>query len=336
MAAQADLQSTGQRIEQLLDASAADGPVAQERAEELVRMVVDLYGSGLERILEIADEAGVLDDALVDRLTEDQLVSGLLLIHGLHPHGLTERVERALEKVRPYLGSHGGNVELVDVSDEGVVQLRMLGSCDGCQSSAVTLKLAVEGAIQAAAPEVIRIDVETPTSSSPAGEPAGPLGFVSVDSLTARLRSRSDFGGHAVETAASPEGDDGATWGDDGATWLALPDIESFGPGRAAEFSTGGLDMILCRIGKSLYAYRDSCGNCDATIAGAPIERRLGSGPRTAVLTCPTCSAHFAVEQAGRGLEGTPGHLDPLPVLVRDGVFAVAVPNAVPASAVPG
>jgi len=328
MAAQADLESTGQRIEALLDASAAGGPLAQERAEELVRLVVDLYGAGLERILEIADETGCLDDALIDRLSEDQLVSGLLLIHGLHPHSLTERVERALQKVRPYLGSHGGNVELVDVSDEGVVQLRMLGSCDGCQSSAVTLKLAVEGAIQAAAPEVVRIDVETPAGSPPAGETAGSLGFVSVDSLTARLRTRSDSVGREVDNTASPEENDGATW-------LALPDIESFGTGRAAAFSTGGLDMVICRIGNALYAYRDSCGNCGAAIAGAPVERRLGSGPRTAVLTCPACFSHFVVEQAGRGLEEAAGHLDPLPVLIRDGVPAVAVPRRVPASAVP-
>jgi len=192
MAEETDLLRTGERIEQLLDASAASGPVAKQRAEELVRLVVDLYGAGLEKVLEICDEAGVLDDVLLDRLTDDQLVSGLLLVHGLHPYGLQDRVERALEKVRPYLGSHGGNVELVEVSDDGVVRLRMLGSCDGCQSSAVTLKLAVEGAIQAAAPEVVRIDVETPTADAADVDPAGSFGFVSVDSLTARLRGRSD------------------------------------------------------------------------------------------------------------------------------------------------
>jgi Fe-S cluster biogenesis protein NfuA/nitrite reductase/ring-hydroxylating ferredoxin subunit len=322
MADEVDLQATGERIEQLLDASAAGGPVAKERAEELVRLVVDLYGSGLERILEIIDAAGVLDDALLDRLTEDQLVSGLLLVHGLHPYGLQDRVERALEKVRPYLGSHGGNVELVEVTDEGVVRLRMLGSCDGCQSSAVTLKLAVEGAIQAAAPEVVRIDVETPPSDAATGEPAGSRGFVSVDSLTARLRERNDPTLGTVGNPAAPASNDRTAW-------LPLPDVGAIG--RAEGVSLGGLDLILCRIGDVLFAYRDSCGGCGAPIAGAAVERRLGSGPRTAVLTCPACSSHFAVERAGQGLDRPAEHLDPLPVLMRDGVFEVAVPTAVPA-----
>ena len=63
--------------------------------------------------------------------------------------------------MRPYLGSHGGDVELLEVTDDGVVRLRLLGSCDGCPSSSVTLKLAVEDAIEAAAPEVTGIEVET-------------------------------------------------------------------------------------------------------------------------------------------------------------------------------
>ena len=66
--------------------------------------------------------------------------------------------------MRPYLGSHGGDVELLDVTADGVVRLRMLGSCDGCPSSAVTLKLAVEGAIEAAAPEITAIEVEEPAA----------------------------------------------------------------------------------------------------------------------------------------------------------------------------
>ena len=71
--------------------------------------------------------------------------------------------------MRPYLGTHGGDVELLEITDDGVVRLRLLGSCDGCASSSVTLKLAVEGAIEAAAPEVTAIEVETPTSSDPTG-----------------------------------------------------------------------------------------------------------------------------------------------------------------------
>ena len=98
-----DLRVVGGRIEALIDASAAAGPVAHERAEELVRLVVDLYGAGLERLLEILHERGALDGSL-DALAADELVAGLLLVHGLHPYDVTTRVEQALVSVRPYLG----------------------------------------------------------------------------------------------------------------------------------------------------------------------------------------------------------------------------------------
>ena len=129
--------------------------MARERAEELVRLVVDLYGAGLERLLEILHERGRLDDDVLDALAARR--AGGQPAAGARPASVrasTTRVERALDGVRPYLGSHGGDVELLEVTGEGVVRLRLLGSCDGCPSSSVTLKLAVEGAIEAAAPEV--------------------------------------------------------------------------------------------------------------------------------------------------------------------------------------
>jgi Fe-S cluster biogenesis protein NfuA len=66
-----------------------------------------------------------------------------------------------LESVRPFLAQHGGDVELLGIDDElGAVKLRLLGSCDGCPSSASTLQGAVETAIVDAAPEITRIVVE--------------------------------------------------------------------------------------------------------------------------------------------------------------------------------
>ena len=140
-----DLRVTGERIDALIDAvaGAGGGPVnparSRERAEELVRVVTDLYGAGLERLLEIVYDSGRLDDELLGLLAADDLVASLLLVHGLHPYDVPTRVEQALDGVRPYLGSHGGDVELLEVTDAGVVRLRMLGSCDGCPSSSVTL-----------------------------------------------------------------------------------------------------------------------------------------------------------------------------------------------------
>jgi Fe-S cluster biogenesis protein NfuA/nitrite reductase/ring-hydroxylating ferredoxin subunit len=292
-----DLRATGERIETLLEAAAAGGRVAQERAEELVRLVVDLYGAGLERLLEIVHESGRLDDELLDRLVGDDLVASLLAVHGLHPDDVETRVARALDVVRPYLGSHGGDVQLLGVTDDGLVRLRMLGSCDGCPSSSVTLTLAVETAIRDAAPEVTGIEVEE-TPSTP-----------SVIPVTA-LRSRLD--------SAAPGGE-----------WNAIAGLSDLASGDVDGFSVGGTSLVGIRIGNDLFAYRDACPSCDARLAGGTVARRLGGAAGDAVLTCPGCRAHFDVRRGGRGLDGTECHLDPVPLLLRDGAAAVALPTTV-------
>ena len=144
--------AAGERIETLIAASATGGAVAQERAEELVRVVVDLYGAGLERLLDLLHEREVLSDDLLAALAGDDLVAGLLLVHGLHPYAARTRIEQALAGL-----PHGGDVEVLEVSDDGVVRLRMLG---GCASSGAALKQAVRSVVEAAAPEVTAIEVE--------------------------------------------------------------------------------------------------------------------------------------------------------------------------------
>lgn len=130
------------RVEALLGAIESD-----PRAIEAVQAVVDLYGEALARIVAGADPV------------EDDLVSHLLLVHDLHPVDVETRVRQALEDVRPYLGSHGGDVELLGVED-GVARLRLAGTCNGCPSSTVTLKNAIEEALLKAAPDLDRIDAE--------------------------------------------------------------------------------------------------------------------------------------------------------------------------------
>ena len=148
-------QETAARIGALLERS---DPANAGLIDEAVRLLVDLYGDGLTRIRAILAERP--DGAeILTRLTEDELVASLLLVHDLHPVDLTTRVTEALERVRPYLGSHAGGVQLLGVED-GVVRLRLEGSCEGCPSSVVTAKVAIEGAILEAAPEVTSVEVE--------------------------------------------------------------------------------------------------------------------------------------------------------------------------------
>ncbi len=157
-----NLRATGERIEHALeDLHATADPRTINLAEELLRLVSDLYGAGFGRVIALAQEHA---PSLIDALVDDELVASLLLVQGLHPSSLDARVEAALESVRPFLAQHGGDVELLGIDDElGAVKLRLLGSCDGCPSSSATLQGAVEVAILEAAPEVMRIVVEEPS-----------------------------------------------------------------------------------------------------------------------------------------------------------------------------
>ena len=96
---------------------------ARAVADELVASIMQLYGEGLERIFAALDEA----PEIRDRLTDDGVVASLMLIHGLYPVDLETRVQEALESVRPYMESHGGDVELVGVQD-GVARLSSSGT----------------------------------------------------------------------------------------------------------------------------------------------------------------------------------------------------------------
>ncbi len=284
--------TAGDRIQTLLDSCAAGGAAAHERAHQLVREVVGLYGAGLERIMALS---GLSDDpGLAERLATDDLVASLLLVHGLHPHDVRRRVSDALDRVRPYLGSHGGDVDLVDITDD-TVWLRFAGNCKSCPSSAVTLELAVEDAIRAAAPEVSSIEVVTAeTDSAPAVIPA--------ESLLAKIKP-----------GIHPNG---------AAGWHQVPDLAELSPGEVGGFlieGAAGLTVLACRVDDRLYAYRDNCPVCERSLAGAALHRALGgAGP---VLRCPRCHAHFDVVRAGACIDHDADcHLDPIPLLTRDGV----------------
>lgn len=133
-------------------------PEIRAIALELVQSVVELHGAGLARMLESIADTPAGERAL-DEAIEDDLVASMLLLHGLHPDPMETRVLRALDKVRPYLHSHGGDVQFVS-ADQGIVRIKLLGSCGSCPSSQVTVKSAVEDALYEAAPDIVEIVAE--------------------------------------------------------------------------------------------------------------------------------------------------------------------------------
>jgi Fe-S cluster biogenesis protein NfuA/nitrite reductase/ring-hydroxylating ferredoxin subunit len=272
------------RIEGLLEQLDGLPEPAREQATETVRAILDFYGEGLARLVGHVAERD--DGRLAAAFAGDELISHLLLIHGLHPVPLEERVRGALDEVRPYLESHGGGVELLGVED-GVARLRMEGSCDGCPSSAATLTLAIEDAIQKAAPDVQAIAAEN--ASAPAAN-----GFLQLEVIA------------PLPAAAAPEP---PGWSPAG----ALPDL-----GGPEVRDVAGEPVLFTRVDASVYAYRPGCPACGASLGAA--------AARGAELTCAGCGHAYDIVLAGRCRDAPELHLDPLPLLVDDaGLVRVAL-----------
>jgi Fe-S cluster biogenesis protein NfuA len=169
-------QRRAERIETLIQEIAElPDPQARATTEELIQALLEMYGEGLARILELTAQTEASGQALIETFASDHLVGSLFLLHGLHPIDIETRIAQALVEVRPYLKSHGGNVELIRVED-GVAYLRLEGSCHGCPSSTITLKLAIEEAIFNAAPDLDRLEVEGVTEPPP--RPGMPVAFI--------------------------------------------------------------------------------------------------------------------------------------------------------------
>jgi Fe-S cluster biogenesis protein NfuA/nitrite reductase/ring-hydroxylating ferredoxin subunit len=275
-----------EQIEQFAD------PAAKEIAQELVQALMDLHGAGLERMLDLTwEQGGETGQAIIDDLARDELVSSLLLLHGLHPLDLETRVVQALDKVRPYLASHGGNVALLGV-DDGVVRLSLQGSCNGCASSAVTLKLAIEESIQQFAPDVVELKVEGVVPPPPP-----PSGFIPLTQIRPK-----------TTPAAMPEG----------SGWQRVSGLSPAGADGLHVLDVAGSRVLFCRLNNTLYAYNDACTHCGSFLKSAALAGTT--------LTCPACEYRYDVMRAGRCLDIPDRHLEPFPLLVENGQVKVALP----------
>ena len=299
MPASTDIQSQLKSIEALVHRiETANDPALTATARELMQLLMEFHGAGLERMLEIVHQTSPSGVSVVDALGRDDLVRSLLLLYGLHPDTLETRVIQALEKTRPYLKSHGGNVNLVCVNDSGVVELRLEGNCHGCPSSSATLKLAVEEAIYNAAPDVTAIVVEGQVQ-----EQAPTLGFVPI----AQLGNNNNSGNGRDSNQERDE-----------VGWEDVFGLDAIPLGATHEERIGGRDILFCRLEETLYAYNNTCPGC-----GQPLGRARLEGT---VLACPICSQHYDVVRAGRSTDLDTLHLEPIPLLRENGRARVALP----------
>lgn len=234
--ARRELERRLQRMDSLVsELEALPDERARRSAVEAFRALLELHGESLARLLELAGPE------VAARLAGDPVVGGLLLLHGLHPVPFEERVRRALDGVRPYLGSHGGGVRVLGLRD-GVVRLRLEGSCDGCPSSTATIRYAIEQAVMEAAPDAAGIEVDG------AAEPPPRPGFVPISSI----------GGPAARIE-----------------WCEVPTLEGLTPGVVLIKEVAGERLAFCIAGGERYAYHDRCPGCGATLQTARLEEAV-------------------------------------------------------------
>jgi Fe-S cluster biogenesis protein NfuA len=158
MPAPADFQQRLKSIERLLGEidSSAD-PSLRANVQQLVQLVMDLHGAGIERMLELIRAAD--GESIVNKLGQDDLAASLLVLYGLHPLGLEERVVQALDKIRLRLKARDGDVEVLGIQDGGV-RLRLRADGHGCGSTGQALKEMVEEAVYQAAPDLTELTIE--------------------------------------------------------------------------------------------------------------------------------------------------------------------------------
>lgn len=172
-----DVQATGERVEALLERLTGDAET-QAIAEDLVRELVAMYGAALERILDVAHDRAADPDALLEALARDHLVAGLLALHDLHPVSPEERIEAALEALRPALAAEGGDLVLTGL-EEGVARVQIRA-----RVIPPMMRETVVSTVRAAVPELESVEVDSPPAEA----------FIPLESVRTR-DSRDDRAG---------------------------------------------------------------------------------------------------------------------------------------------
>jgi Fe-S cluster biogenesis protein NfuA/nitrite reductase/ring-hydroxylating ferredoxin subunit len=277
-----DLTQEGHRIQELVEKiQTLNDPAAQAMLQDCLAAVLGFYGHGLSRILQVVDGVDGAGAPVREALVRDSGVAGLLLIHGLHPVSLEQRLLQALEKVRPYMQSHGGDVELLSL-DQDFALLRLKGHCETCPSSTVTLELAVRHALEEACPDLAGFEVEGAVKPETHGHGAASFEHV---------------------PKAAPQ-------------WIELRDTEQLKQGGLMIVHEGNEPLIVCKVADQFYAYYDRCPGCNMPLHLGKLEN--------ATLTCGL-GHRYDVQHAGRALDQTGLHLDPVPLLARDGKIRIAL-----------
>ena len=272
-----ELNQQSQHIQELIEEiDALPDPNTRSMMQECIQEILSFYGNGLERILNIISNgnSSAAKD-IYNNLIEDSFICSLLLIHDLHPLDLKTRLYQALEKVKPYMDSHRGSVEIVSL-ENGVAKLKLSGSCKSCPSSSSTLELGIKQAIEEICPDLLGLEVEGITESANHGKSA-----------------------HQIEFG-----------------WKVIKGLDVLPNGAMKAVEIPGLNLIVCRFNKQLYAYRNLCPACDRSFSNGTLEDNI--------IGCQL-GHRYDVQLAGKCTDDPDIHLDPFPLLEENGIVKIAL-----------
>jgi nitrite reductase/ring-hydroxylating ferredoxin subunit/Fe-S cluster biogenesis protein NfuA len=209
--------------------------------------IEDLHKEALKRLIRALKDDPSAGARLRDALA-DPVVYGVLRFHGLIKAPLADRLNLALEEVRPALAGHGGGVELVAIKPPDTVELRLIGSCHGCPASGQTLSEGVERAIRAHCPEILHINQVSRGAPESAGANASTVHFISPFALNAK------------------------------AGWLDAGSAADIPEGAVVERKLKGRSVLLSKRGEHVSCFDNTCAHL-----GMPLE--MGD-VRDGVITC--------------------------------------------------
>jgi Fe-S cluster biogenesis protein NfuA/nitrite reductase/ring-hydroxylating ferredoxin subunit len=226
-----------------------------ETWDESARSTVDAYRRSIEalnaeaiRRLTRGLKSNPVAFAAMKDAVGDEVVYAVLRRHQIVKPSLSERVEVALESVRPMLASHGGDVELVKVAPP-LIEVRFLGACDGCPASALTFHAGVKKAVQDACPEITEIHQVKGLRGGQGGGPEGGVNFISP---------------FAIDAVSN---------------WIHAASLLDIPDGGVLAKALSGEKILLSRQGNVVTCYQNACAHLGLTIDGGVVEN--------GIITCP-------------------------------------------------
>lgn len=248
-------------------------PQVREEVFAVLQITDYIHRLGLERLGQRLAREGLLDEVL-----QDPAVSLLFTLYNQNPLDQASVAEQALELVRPYMQSHGGEVEVLAV-EEGVVHVRLQGSCKTCAASAATLKNGIEVALRAGLPGFKGLVVLGPEPDQPVSGPIE-LPMAGMD---------------APASVQAP-------------VFTQVAELSSLSETRVTPVVVGDKEVILVRLGPEVNAFDSTCPGCNMPLSDAKLSGN--------VLVCTWQNCAYDVRNGRRvdGLEGAALRIYPVSV----------------------